>query len=160
MSLTFYLDKGASLGPDAPCLTAAGRTLSYGQVVALTHAVARALRRSGVRPGDKVGILSANDPVAFACVFGIARAGAVWCPINPRNAAAETAELLALFDCRVLLHQESFAAPAKELDLDVRVQFGAEFDAWLAAAADDPPIDADPTRIVDLRCPSRDDTSL
>ena len=143
MSLTFYLDKGASLGPDAPCLTAAGRTLSYGQVVALTHAVARALRRSGVRPGDKVGILSANDPVAFACVFGIARAGAVWCPINPRNAAAETAELLALFDCRVLLHQESFAAPAKELDLDVRVQFGAEFDAWLAAAADDPPIDAD-----------------
>jgi len=143
VSLTFYLDKGASLGPDAPCLTAAGRTLSYGQVVALTHAVARALRRSGVRPGDKVGILSANDPVAFACVFGIARAGAVWCPINPRNAAAETAELLALFDCRVLLHQESFAAPAKELDLDVRVQFGAEFDAWLAAAADDPPIDAD-----------------
>jgi len=143
VSLTFYLDKGASLGPDAPCLTAAGRTLSYGQVVALTHAVARALRRSRVRPGDKVGILSANDPVAFACVFGIARAGAVWCPINPRNAAAETAELLALFDCRVLLHQESFAAPAKELDLDVRVQFGAEFDAWLAAAADDPPIDAD-----------------
>ena len=76
MALTSWLDKGASLGPDAPCLTLDGTSLSYGDVVDLSHRVARALRRSGVRPGDKVGILSANDPVAFACVFGIARAGA------------------------------------------------------------------------------------
>jgi hypothetical protein len=49
-SLTAYLDKGASLGRDAPCLTLDGRSLSYGEVVDLTHAVARALRRSGI-PG-------------------------------------------------------------------------------------------------------------
>jgi len=93
MSLTFYLDKGASLDPEAPCLTLDGKSLSYGEVVDLSCAVAKALRRSGVRPGDKVGILSANDPTAFSCVFGIARAGAVWCPINPRNAAAENAQI-------------------------------------------------------------------
>ncbi|MGD9530268.1 acyl-CoA synthetase [Pseudonocardia sp.] len=144
MSLTFYLDKGASLGPNAPCLTLDGRTLSYGEVVELSHAVARALRRSGVRPGDKVGILSANDPVAFACVFGIARAGAVWCPINPRNGAAENRELLELFDCRTLIHQQAFAPLVKELDVDVAVELGTGFDAWLAAAADDPPAEAAP----------------
>ena len=77
MSLTFYLDKGASLDPRAPCLTLDGKSLSYGEVVDLSQAVAKALRRSGVQPGDKVGILSANDPAAFSCVFGIARAGAV-----------------------------------------------------------------------------------
>ena len=108
MSLTFYLDKGASLDPEAPCLILDGASLSYGEVVELSHAVARALRRSGVRPGDKVGILSANDPTAFSCVFGIARAGAVWCPINPRNAAAENAELLDLFDCSTLIFQPAF----------------------------------------------------
>ena len=48
-----------------------------------------------------MAILSANDPIAFACVFGISRAGAVWCPINPRNEAAENRELLDLFDCTV-----------------------------------------------------------
>ena len=73
MSLTDYLDKGASLGGDAPCLTLGEQTLSYRDVQDLSHSVARALRRSGVRPGDKVGILSANDPVAFAAIFGIAR---------------------------------------------------------------------------------------
>ena len=64
MSLTFYLDKGASLDAGAPCLTLDGKSLSYGEVVDLSRAVAKALRRSGVQPGDKVGILSANDPVA------------------------------------------------------------------------------------------------
>ena len=103
--LTSYLDKGASLGPDAPCLTLDGTSLSYREVVDLSHAVARALRRSGVRPGDKVGILSGNDPTAFSCVFGIARAGAVWCPINPRNGASENRELLDLFDCAALIFQ-------------------------------------------------------
>ncbi|MEN3269590.1 long-chain fatty acid--CoA ligase [Pseudonocardia sp.] len=149
MSLTFYLDKGSSLGRDAPCLTLGGKSLSYREVVKLSHAVARALRRSGVRPGDKVGILSANDPVAFACVFGIARAGAVWCPINPRNGAAENQELLELFDCRVLIHQESFAPLVKEIGgLDIAVQLGDEFDAWLAAAAQDPPVEAPPPQDV------------
>ena len=109
MSLTDYLDKGASLGGDAPCLTLGEQTLSYRDVQDLSHSVARALRRSGVRPGDKVGILSANDPVAFAAIFGIARRGAVWCPINPRNEAAENRELLDLFDCVCLIFQSAFA---------------------------------------------------
>ena len=109
MSLAAYLDKGASLGPDAPCLTAGERTLSYAEVQAFTRRVARALVRSGVRPGDSVAVLSGNDPTAFACVFGIARAGAVWCPVNPRNEAEENRELLELFDCTTLLYASAFA---------------------------------------------------
>lgn len=109
MRLTDYLDKGASLGAQAPCLTTAGRTLTYGDVQQLSHRVARALDWSGIRPGDKVAILSANDPVAFSCVFGISRAGAVWCPVNPRNEAAENRDVLDFFDCRCLIFQAAFA---------------------------------------------------
>ena len=76
------------------------RRRRYAEVQELSRRVAAALVRPGVAPGDKVAILSANDPVAFTCVFGISRAGAVWCPINPRNEAAENRELLDLFDCR------------------------------------------------------------
>ena len=149
MSLTFYLDKGASLGSDAPCLTLDGKSLSYGEVVDLSHAVARALRRAGVRPGDKVGILSANDPTAFACVFGIARAGAVWCPINPRNGGAENRDLLELFDCRALLYQDGFSALVAEIAPDLPwlttlVRFEDEFEPWLAAASGDPVAEEDP----------------
>ena len=109
MRLVDYLDKGASVDPGAPCLTTDGTSTSYAEVRELSFRIAAALVRVGVAPGDKVAILSANDPVAFTSVFGISRAGAVWCPINPRNEAAENRELLDLFDCTVLIHQQSFA---------------------------------------------------
>ncbi|SFW69983.1 acyl-CoA synthetase [Amycolatopsis australiensis] len=119
MRLTDYLDKGASLGPDAPCLTMDGVSLSYAAVQELSWRVARALARSGVRPGEKVAILSGNDPVAFACVFGISRAGAVWCPVNPRNAAGENRDLLDLFDCTCLIHQSSFTPLVERIRPDL-----------------------------------------
>ena len=115
MRLVDYLDKGASLDPGAPCLTTDGVTSSYAEVVDLSQRIASALVRHGVQPGDKVAILSANDPVAFTCVFGISRAGAVWCPINPRNEASENAELLDLFDCSVLVFQSAFAPLVQEI---------------------------------------------
>ena len=114
MRLTEFLDKGASLGAEAPCLTTAGHTLTYGDVQRLSWQIARALDRSGVGPGDKVAILSANDPIAFGCVFGISRAGAVWCPVNPRNEAAENRDLLDFFDCRCLIFQAAFAAAGRQ----------------------------------------------
>ena len=110
MRLVDFLDKGASVHPiDAPCLTMAGQARSYAEVQRLSWSVGRALARSGIEPGDKVAVLSGNDPVAFASVFGISRAGAVWCPVNPRNQAAENRELLALLDCRCLIFAAAFA---------------------------------------------------
>jgi acyl-CoA synthetase (AMP-forming)/AMP-acid ligase II len=107
--LVDYLDKGASLGPDAACLTTDGETLTYAEVQQLSFRIAAGLVACGVEPGGKVAILSGNDPVAFSCVFGISRAGAIWCPINPRNEAAENRELLDQFDCEVLIYQQAFA---------------------------------------------------
>ncbi|WP_367318862.1 long-chain fatty acid--CoA ligase [Streptomyces sp. HUAS ZL42] len=149
MRLTDYLDKGASLGPGAPCLTTRDRTLTYGEVQELAWRVARALDRSGVRPGDKVAILSANDPTAFSCVFGISRAGAVWCPVNPRNEAAENRDLLDLFDCTCLIFQEAYAPlVAKILPdlpklttlvcLDGSPDLGIPFARWLDGVSAEP----------------------
>jgi len=149
MRLIDYLDKGASLGSESPCLTMAGRTLNYRDVQEVTWRVARALHRSGVRPGEKVAILSANDPTAFACVFGISRAGAVWCPINPRNEAAENRELLDLMDCTCLIFQQAFAPLVEHIRsdlpklttlicLDAAVPFAVPFDQWLSEVSAEP----------------------
>jgi acyl-CoA synthetase (AMP-forming)/AMP-acid ligase II len=147
--LTDFLDKGASLGVEARCLSMNGRTRSYGEVQGLSWVIARALARSGIRPGDKVAILSANDPLAFCCVFGIARAGAVWCPVNPRNEAAENRELLDLFDCSCLIFQAAFAplvariAPdlpkvAVLVCLDEEVPGAVQFSDWVDGLGAEP----------------------
>ncbi|MCD2106460.1 AMP-binding protein [Rhodococcus erythropolis] len=109
MRLTDYLDKGASLGSTAPCLTMGERTLTYSEVQQFSRRFAASLAASGIAAGEKVAILSGNDPISFSCVFGISRAGAVWCPINPRNEAAENRDLLDLFDCRALFFQKCYA---------------------------------------------------
>jgi len=108
MQLTSYLDKGASLDASAPCLTMGGDTRSYEEVQTFSYQCARALAALGIAPGDKVAILSGNHPTAFSCVFGLARAGAVWCPVNPRNQAAENADLLNAADCRALIFHSAF----------------------------------------------------
>ena len=144
-----YLDKGASLGSDAPCLTMDGRDLSYGEVQRLSYRIARAFERSGITPGEKVAILSGNDPLAFSCVFGISRAGAVWCPINPRNEAAENKFILDGFDCSLLLFHSSFAAMVETVRrdlpklrvlvcLDQELPFAPSFEHWLSGLSDDP----------------------
>ncbi|TCP45078.1 acyl-CoA synthetase (AMP-forming)/AMP-acid ligase II [Tamaricihabitans halophyticus] len=145
MELTYYLDKGASLDPSAPCLTMGDSSLSYADVQELSWQVAAALANSGIQAGDKVAILSGNDSTAFACVFGIARAGAVWCPINPRNTVAENGELLDLFDCAGLIFQGQFAPLVAELRarlpklttvvcLDETSADATPFREWLAGA--------------------------
>ena len=153
MTLTAYLDKGASLGPDAPCLTGGDRSMTYAEVQRHSRRVAGALRRSGVLPGDAVAVLSANDPVSFAGVFGIARAGAVWCPVNPRNEAGENRELLELFGCTALLYQRSYAPLVAAIRdhlprLTTLVCLDGEGDRgdpsladWLAPTPDDAPDD-------------------
>jgi acyl-CoA synthetase (AMP-forming)/AMP-acid ligase II len=157
--LTEFLDKGASLHPgDAPCLTMAGQTRTYADLQRLSWSVGRALARSGIRPGDKVAVLSGNDPVAFGCVFGISRAGAVWCPVNPRNEAAENRELLDLFDCRCLIFAGAFAPLVAKIAPELpqlrtlvcldgvagaAVAGAAGFDEWLAGI-DAQPWQADP----------------
>ncbi len=133
MRLVDYLDKGASLGGDAPCLVCDGETLTYDDVVALTGRIASALVARGVAQGDKVAILASNDPIAFTCVFGISRAGAVWCPINPRNEAAENRELLDIFDCTTLIFQKNYAPLVEQIRGDLPkittlVCLDAEFD--------------------------------
>ncbi|HQU02997.1 MAG TPA: AMP-binding protein, partial [Acetobacteraceae bacterium] len=119
MRLIDYLDKGASLGPDKPCLTMGDIDISYRQVQQLTYKIARFLHRNNMGAGAKIAVLAGNDPVAFACVFAISRAGAIWCPINPRNEAAENRQLLDGFDCTCLIFQNAYAPLVEKIKGDL-----------------------------------------
>ena len=149
MRLIDYLDKGASLGEDAPCFTTGDASLSYAEVQHHTYRVARALQRAGIAPGDKVAVLSGNDPIAFACVFGVSRAAAVWCPINPRNEAEENRFILDAFDCRALIFHSAYEALVQrmvpELEklsvlvcIDRTSLVAASLESWLEGVSEDP----------------------
>lgn len=149
MRLIDYLDKGAMLGEDAPCLTMGTADLSYGEVQRTSHRVARALQRSGIAPGDKVAVLSSNDALAFACVFGISRAAAVWCPVNPRNEASENRFVLDAFDCSCLIFHSAYAPMVDQMRaqlpkvrqfvcLDAALGWAPSWEEWVQGVDDEP----------------------
>ena len=152
MELHDYLDRGAALGGDRPCLTMGDAMLSYAEVQGFSHRFARSLHRDGIAPGSHVAVLSGNDPTAFACVFGISRAGCTWVPVNPRNEAAENAYVLDAFDCTALIVHPAFSGMAAAMTPGLpklRLSVGLEtLVDWLDP--DDSPVVAPPPALAML----------
>ena len=78
-----------------PVLVYRGRTVSYGELDALTARCAAWLQGFGVQSGDRVA-LSTADKLAFLVThLGTLRAGAVSQPLNPRLTRDELRYFLA-----------------------------------------------------------------
>jgi acyl-CoA synthetase (AMP-forming)/AMP-acid ligase II len=136
-TLATLLAELAARGPERPALTCAGRTTTFGELDARSTQVAHALIRDGVRPGDRVAVLTKNRPEYFELLFGAARARAVLVGLNWRLTApeiaaiADDAEPAAVFvgaDQKDLL-----PASSGFVDLD------AGYEAWMAGLPTAPP---------------------
>ena len=89
------LDRPLREHPDhAALITAQGET-TYAELNRLASAGADALRRMGVRPGDRVAVSLANDLDIIVVFHATMRVGAVWVGINRVLANPEKAYMLA-----------------------------------------------------------------
>ena len=93
------VDYGARLYGNAPFLlrwTASGwQARSYAEAAVATHAFARLLQREGVRPGDRVGLLSENRAEWGLAYLAILETGAVAVPLDAALQPREVGEILA-----------------------------------------------------------------
>jgi len=94
----------ARITPDAVALRQAERALTYAELAGRVDALAAGLADRGVRRGDRVAYLGANDMATFETFFAAGRLGAIFVPLNTRLTAVELGGLLA--DCApaVLVH--------------------------------------------------------
>ena len=146
MSSTYaqLLRDHASQRPHAPALTFEGRTLSFAELDASSSRAAQALRRDGVRAGDRVALLTRNCAEFFELVFACGKLGAIVVGLNWRLAAVEIEAIVA--DARpgvaiVGPAERALLTPAAVARGEVRrvLCIGPEYDGWRdAAPADDP----------------------
>ncbi|WP_332824911.1 class I adenylate-forming enzyme family protein [Ramlibacter sp.] len=93
-----------------------GRGVTFADLQAAADAAAAvAWHAWGVRPGDRVAWLGANDPAQLALLFGLARIGAALLPLNFRLAPAELQRVLADCTPRHLVHDAEWAGAAADL---------------------------------------------
>jgi len=59
-----------------------GEPLSFGALERMSAAFAAHMRKRGLKPGDHIAVMMRNSSFSLPVLFGIARAGLVWVPIN------------------------------------------------------------------------------
>ncbi|MGE0501664.1 MAG: class I adenylate-forming enzyme family protein [Rhizobiaceae bacterium] len=82
-----YPDKEAIVGDAAACSAPEFRRLTYRQADRLANRVANALLALGLERGDRVMFLCENSVEAYVAKIGVAKAGLVSAPVNPRLGA-------------------------------------------------------------------------
>jgi len=75
----------AARAPDRIAVDGTDEALTYGQLDTLANRFANALRASGVRPGDRVGVHVPRSARTVAAMLGASRAGAVYVPLDPSS---------------------------------------------------------------------------
>ena len=110
-----YFDKGADANSSRTAIIDGDASYSYGEARAITKRIARAMWSEGLRGERCAGIYSHNDARVLFCMLGIMRAGAVWVPINYRNAIDANVEYMNYVEMEWLFYHSNFAASVEEI---------------------------------------------
>lgn len=111
------LSKRAYLTPDREALLDAGsgRRYSYAELNARANRLANFLRDLGVQKGDRVSILAYNSVVYVDLLYGLAKIGAIFAPLNWRLTARELTYIINDCQPRVLIYNSEFETTLSEM---------------------------------------------
>jgi long-chain acyl-CoA synthetase len=122
--------------PDRPAVKLGDTTLSYAQLDGAVARCAGLLRRHGVQPGDRVGIMLPNVPYFPIAYYAILRLGAIVVPMNVLLKGRETSFYLSDSGAKVIFAWMGFADAAKvgaeASGAELVVVTPGEFDKMLA----------------------------
>src|SRR4051812_24792254 len=93
----------AAANPNAPALMYQDLRLHYGASATAVEACASALLELGLRRGERVGVYLEKRPETVLAIFGAARAGGVFVPINPLLKADQVGYILRDCNVRILV---------------------------------------------------------
>lgn len=100
--LSDIVTRQVPIRPNKTALIFEGNSLTYKELDDGSNRTANGLLSWGVKPGDRIAYLGKNSHHYYELLFGVAKAGAVLCPINWRLALPEIEYILNDFKPRIL----------------------------------------------------------
>ncbi|MDF2231744.1 AMP-binding protein [Albimonas sp. CAU 1670] len=118
------LDQAAAAHPDKVFLHYGedGTQVTYGEAARRASRMAAGLAHAGVRPGDRVAVLTRNALVTALSMFAIWRAGAIFAPVNFNLTGALLSYQLTDADPRLLITDASFLETLEAIAGDWRAE--------------------------------------
>ncbi len=110
-----YFDRSAERYPDRAVIVDGETRWTYAEARALSHRLASAMAGAGLERQAPVAIFSPNHASVLLVLLGLWRAGAVWVPVNTRNALDANIAYLNYVRAGWLFYHSSFAAEAAEV---------------------------------------------
>ncbi|UII54187.1 AMP-binding protein [Cytobacillus spongiae] len=108
------LRRSASKNPQKTAIIIGEKKISYEQLNEDSNRFANYLIESGLQKGDTVATICGNSWQMIVAIFGIAKAGLVWVPINPGVSFNEKCYILSEVKAKILLCDEVFLQGKKE----------------------------------------------
>ncbi len=96
-----------------------GAPITFGTLDRMADGVARGLQDRGVAAGDRVAVMLRNGPAALATIFGLAKAGIVWVPINVQQRGAGLGYILGHAEPRLVIAEADLVATIRDAGRDL-----------------------------------------
>jgi long-chain acyl-CoA synthetase len=126
--------------PEQPALImgGSGEQRTFAELEAVSLRWAAALREAGVRYGDHLAVLAANEPAMIEVMWAAYRSGLYCTPVNHHLTAAEAVYIVGDCGARALVASARFADLAARIaaeipDLPVRISAGGPIPGFTAA---------------------------
>ena len=123
------------------------RVITYAELEDRTNRVAQVLLASGLGKGASVAVLLGNRAEYMETAAGIARAGMVMVPLNPRMTVPEVEYIVGHSDARAMVLDDALAGiagtTAPDLSLVLSIDgttLGQDYEQALAAASNEAPV--------------------
>ncbi len=99
----WLLDQAAAKHPERVACQYYQQELTYSQLLEQARRAGACLRRRGIGPGDRVGILLPNMPEYLIAAYGVWMAGGTVLSLSPLLVAAEISGLIEQTGCRLVV---------------------------------------------------------
>jgi fatty-acyl-CoA synthase len=134
-----FLERAGTVHADRVAVVDGGTSHTYARWRARSRRFASALRRAGLRRGDRVAFCALNSEPLLLAHFAVPQAGGVLVAINTRLLAEEVAYILRDSQSRFLFFSPELAAQVDRAPAGVtRVELGPEFEGFVAEGSADP----------------------
>ncbi|MFC1474570.1 class I adenylate-forming enzyme family protein [bacterium] len=115
MTIGGILEEQAKKNPDKVFMYFDDITKTYAEMDEIANRMGNALKELGVEHGDNVCLLLTNVPQFIYTFFGLAKIGAVTCPINPALRPDELQYIIDNCDAKVLVVEEMLIPHVRQI---------------------------------------------